>query len=103
MLATIIFRNVRRDETVFRLALRAADLGERRAMFLTSYHYEMGVGTKKDLGRARHWMERAAVAGHVGAMDEMTKGYLHGAMGFKRDERKAEFWATRARMARNLQ
>jgi len=103
MLATIIFRNVRRDETVFRLALRAADLGERRAMFLTSYHYEMGVGTKKDLGRARHWLGRAAAAGHVGAMDELTKGYLHGAMGFKPDARKAEIWATRARKARNLQ
>ena len=103
MLATIIFRNVRRDDTVFRLALRAAGLGERRAMFLTSYHYELGVGTKKDLAKARHWLERAAAAGHVGAMDELTKGYLNGAMGFKPDARKAEFWATRARKARNLQ
>lgn len=103
MLATIIFRNVRRDETVFRLALRAAGLGERRAMFLTSYHYEEGVGTKRDLVQARHWLERAATAGHVAAMDEMTKGYLHGQMGFKPDTRKAEYWATQARKARNLQ
>jgi len=103
MLATIIFRNVRRDETVFRLALRAAGLGERRAMFLTSYHYEEGVGTKKDLVQARHWLERAATAGHVAAMDEMTKGYLHGQMGFKPDAGKAEYWATQARKARNPQ
>lgn len=103
MLATIIFRNVRRDDTVFRLALRAAGLGERRAMFLTSYHYEEGVGTKKDLAQARQWLERAATAGHVAAMDEMTKGYLEGKMGFKPDARKAEYWATQARKARNLQ
>ena len=102
MLATIIFRNVRRDETVFRIALRAAGLGERVAMFMTSYHYERGVGTKQDLPQARYWLEKAAAAGHVTAMDQMTKGYLHGEMGFKPDERKAEIWAARARKARNL-
>lgn len=102
MLATIIFRNVRRDDTVFRIALRAAALGERRAMFMTSYHYESGVGTKKDLARARYWMEKAAAAGHVGAMDQMAKGYLSGEMGFVPDAQKAEMWAARARKARDL-
>jgi TPR repeat protein len=72
-------------------------------MFLTSYHYEEGVGTKKDMAQARHWLERAASAGHVGAMDGMMKGYLHGEMGFKPDARKAEYWAAKARKARNLQ
>jgi len=102
MLATIIFRNVRRDETVFRVALRAAGLGERVAMFMTSYHYESGVGTKKDMAQARYWVGKAAVAGHVAAMDQMTKAYLHGEMGFKPDARKAEVWAARVRKARNL-
>jgi TPR repeat protein len=102
MLATIIFRNVRRDETVFRIALKAAGLGERVAMFMTSYHYEYGVGTKKDMARARYWVERAAAAGHVAAMDQMTRGYLNGEMGFTPDSRQAELWATRARKARDL-
>lgn len=102
MLATIIFRNVRRDETVFRVALRAARLGERVAMFMTSYHYESGVGTKKDMAQARYWVEKAAAAGHVAAMDQMTKAFLHGEMGFKPSARKAEVWAARARKARNL-
>jgi len=102
MLATIIFRNVRRDERVFRIALKAARLGERDAMFMTSYHYESGVGTKNDLVQARYWVEKAAAAGHVAAMDQMTKAYLHGEMGFKPDARKAEVWAARARKARNL-
>jgi TPR repeat protein len=102
MLATIIFRNVRRDETVFRIALKAAGLGERVAMFMTSYHYEYGVGTGKDLASARYWMEKAAAAGHVAAMDQMTRGYLNGEMGFTPDARKAEIWAARARKARDL-
>jgi TPR repeat protein len=102
MLATVIFRNVRRDDTVFRLALKAAGLGERVAMFMTSYHYELGVGTQKDLAKARYWLAKAADAGHVAAMDGMTKGYLHGDMGFKPDAQKAEYWATRARKARDL-
>jgi TPR repeat protein len=103
MLATIIFRNVRRDETVFRIALKAANLGDRVAMFMTSYHYESGVGTQKDMARARYWVEKAASAGHVGAMDQMARGYLHGEMGFTPDPQKAEIWATRARKARDLQ
>jgi len=100
MLATIIYRNVKRDQDVYRVALNAAQLGERIAMFMTSYHYESGVGTKKDLIEARRWMATAAAAGHVGAMDRMTQGYLNGEMGFKPDPRKAEVWATRARKAR---
>lgn len=103
MLATIIFRNVRRDDTVFRIALKAAGLGERVAMFMTAYHYEYGVGTKKDMAQARLWVEKAAVAGHVGAMDQMAKGYLHGEMGFMRNAQKAEQWAARARKARGTQ
>jgi len=103
MLATIIFRNVRRDDTVFRIALRAAALGERRAMFMTAYHYEYGVGVKMDMAQARHWVERAAVAGHVAAMDQMAKGYMNGEMGFTRDRQKAEHWAARAKQARETQ
>jgi TPR repeat protein len=101
MSAALIYRNVRRDKAVYRVALRAARLGERVAMFMTSYHYEYGIGTKKDLAQARFWIEKAATAGHVGAMDQMTKGYLNGAMGFRPNARKAELWATRARVARN--
>lgn len=100
MLATIIYRNVKRDKDVYRVALRAAQLGERIAMFMSSYHYESGVGTNKDLSQARHWMAKAAAAGHVGAMDRLTQGYLNGEMGFKPDSRLAEVWAARARKAR---
>ena len=100
MLATIIYRNVRRDKDVYRVALKAAQLGERIAMFMTSYHYEDGVGTGKDLRQARLWMARAASAGHVGAIDRMVRGYLNGEMGFKPNARKAEYWAKRARKAR---
>lgn len=101
MLAVSIYANLKRDGDAFRAALRAAELGERVAMFVVSYNYEEGQGTRRDLVKAGQWLTRAANAGHVGAMDRLTNLYLEGGLGIAADDRQAELWATRARRARD--
>lgn len=93
MLAATIYRVRNRDRAAFRAALTAARLGDRVGMFLTSYHYEDGIGTRKDINSAWSWLSRAAEAGHIAAMERVTQIYLEGGLGVAADDRKAEAWA----------
>jgi len=100
MLAALIYNKVRRRGDAFQAFRKAAVLGERVAMFQTSFYYENGLGTRKDPIKAGLWLKRAAEAGHIGAMDRMTRLYLEGGLGFQPNDKLAEQWATRARRAR---
>ena len=93
MLANTIYGVRNRDRAAFRAALAAARLGDRVGMFVTSYRYEDGIGTKKDIKSAWSWLFRAAEAGHIAAMERVTQIYLEGGLGVAADDRKAEAWA----------
>lgn len=101
MLAVAIYSSLKRETEAFQAALRAAELGDRVAMYLVSYHYEEGLGVRADPKKAGQWLLRAAEAGHVAAMDRVTELYLEGGLGLQADDRQAELWATRAHHARN--
>lgn len=99
-LAVVIYRNLKRNGDAFRLALRAAELGDVGSMAVTAFNYEEGVGTVKDPAKAVDWLRRAAKGGHVGAMNQMSALYLEGGLGLRPDEKKAKQWAARSRQAR---
>jgi TPR repeat protein len=98
--ATIIYQIIKRPEDVFRVALAGARLGDAIAMFDTFDCYAAGRGTAKDESQAFFRLEKAAEAGHVTAMDRLADLYLNGGLGRAADEKKAEDWATKARLAR---
>ncbi len=98
--AAIIYEIIKRPEDVFRVSLAGARLGDPIAMFDTYDCYAEGRGTAKDDAQAFHWLEKAADAGHVTAMDRLAELYLNGGLGRAADEKKAEEWATKARLAR---
>ena len=98
--ATIIYQIIKRPEDVFRVALAGARLGDPIAMFDAYDCYAAGRGTAKDEALAFFWLEKAAETGHVSAMDRLAEVFLEGGLGRARDERKAEEWATKARLAR---
>jgi TPR repeat protein len=98
--ATIIYQIIKRPEDVFRVALAGARLGDSIAMFDAYDCFAAGIGTAKDEVRAFFWLEQAAEAGHVTAMDRLAEIFLNGGLGRAPDERKAEHWATQARVAR---
>ena len=92
------FAKTRRD--VFQVSLKAAELGDKVAMFETAEFYAAGEGVSVDKAKAVFWMERAAKAGHVTAMDRLVDIFLNGKLGQDVDGKKAEYWATLARKAR---
>lgn len=99
-LAVVIYKNLKRNRDAFRLSLKASELGDVGSMAVTAFNYEEGVGTKKDPAKAVHWLRRAAMGGHVGAMNRMSALYLEGGLGLKPDEEKAKMWAAKSRQAR---
>lgn len=78
---------------------RAAEMGDAIAMFDLRQFYRDGFGVSKDLNAAVAWTERAARAGHLGAMALLTDIYLEGLYGQAADEAKAVQWAERLRRA----
>ncbi|MGE0735795.1 MAG: tetratricopeptide repeat protein [Alphaproteobacteria bacterium] len=99
-LAAIVYSMVERPTDAFRVSLEAAKLGDSISMYEVAEYYADGTGTKVDPRRALEWMEKAAISGHVTAMDRMTEIYLDGKLGAPVDGKKAELWATRAYKAR---
>jgi len=103
MLAAIIYHSLDRETESFGMTLRAAELGDIAAMFDLVWHYEHGKGVSANPRQAFLWAERAAEAGHVGAMDLMVEIYLEGRFTEPPDDSKAEDWAMRARRARTAE
>ncbi len=97
---TITFAMLRRPAQALQTALAGARLGDRIAMFDAARHYRNGLGVAKNPRRALMWLDRAARAGHVKAMDDLVQVYLNGELGEKPDDAKAEFWAEQAHRAR---
>ena len=98
--AAIIYFIVKRPRDVFRVALAGAKLGDPIAMFDTYTCYVEGSGTAKNDAQAFYWLVKAAEAGHVTAMDRLVAIFLNGGLGQAPNDRKAEEWATKARLAR---
>ncbi|MEQ9558358.1 MAG: tetratricopeptide repeat protein [Rhodospirillales bacterium] len=78
---------------------RAADLGDPIAMYDLRQFYREGFGVPKDLDAAVAWTERAAEAGHLGAMALLIDIFLEGLYGQSADEARAVHWAERLRAA----
>lgn len=97
---TISFAMLKQPDRALRTALAGARLGDRIAMYDAARHYRHGLGVPRDPRRALLWLERAAAAGHVKAMDDLARVYLHGELGEKPDDKRAEYWANRGLDAR---
>ena len=96
----ISYASVRKPRKVFDTTIALARLGDRIAMFEISVFYQEAYGVRQDPVRAHGWLVRAAEAGHIGAMDRLVQVYQNGQLSQHRDDKKAEFWATQARRAR---
>ncbi len=100
-LAVVMHQHLGRSAPAFRYALRLAELGDVIAMDEVAGMYERGTGVSKDSSQAVRWLNRAADAGHHGAMLRLRRAYLEGELGLAVDENKAVEWANRARKARD--
>ncbi len=96
-LAAMVFEQAKEYRDAFAVMKHGAELGEMLLMFDVAVYYQRGLGTLNDPQAAREWFERAAEAGHVGAMEVMAAYYRDGRDGTPRDGARARYWAERAR------
>jgi uncharacterized protein len=59
-------------------------------------HYERGIGTERDLAKAFHHYEKAAIAGYPSSTINYARILLTGRYGSTSDPEKALYWAARA-------
>ena len=96
-LAATIFEQAHEYRAAFAAMLIGAEHGEMLLMFDVAVYYQRGLGTPADPEAARSWFERAATAGHVGAMETLARIYAEGRDGTPRDPARAQFWSERAK------
>ena len=71
--AAIVFRQVGRPHLALDANIRAANLGDRLAIYELSQMYSLGIGVERDPDEAVKWLTKAAESGHVAAMDQMAE------------------------------
>ncbi len=82
-------------EKGFELALKAAEAGNDRGMFLTARCYHHGKGVEQDYVKAMEWYQKAAEHGHSTAVQNIGYMYQYG-QGVERDYNKAMEWYLKA-------
>jgi TPR repeat protein len=91
-LAAMTYLRLEDDPQAFAATRRGAELGDIKAMYTLSGMYEHGRGTDPSQARALAWLERAAKAGHMGAMDAMSRVYRDGLYGQAPDRAQEAAW-----------
>ncbi len=98
-LAAILFLHTE-DYAAAHAAHRAlAEAGVAVGLYDLARDYAQGRGTDPDQAQARHWYERAAAAGHVGAMRALADKLEYGAFGTPPEPDLAQLWRQRAAAA----
>jgi len=98
-LAAIVFERSGETEAAFATHRMLAEAGIETGMYDLAKDYHYGRGIAADGVAARLWYERAAVAGHVGAMAALAEHLPYGALG-PADPGAAEHWRREADAAR---
>lgn len=98
-LAAILFLHTE-DYAAAHAAHRAlAEAGVAVGLYDLARDYAQGRGTNPDQALARQWYERAAAAGHVGAMRALADKLEYGAFGTPPEPQLARMWRQRAAAA----
>ncbi len=91
-LAALTYIQLDRLPEAFEATRRGAQLGDIKAMYSLSGMYQHGQGTAPSQEQALLWMERSARAGHMGAMDTMSKVFREGLYGQVPDKALEQSW-----------
>jgi|GEM_PF-3171967 len=101
LLATC-YRYMNQPQAALKATRRAAELGDRREAYaLAHYHATGQEGAVRDPLLEMRWLERAAQAGHVEAMEDLSQLYAQGRPGIAPNSDKSRYWHKRAVAALN--
>ena len=90
-LAAIVFERAGPAEAAVAAHRSLAEAGIDTGMYDLAQDLHYGRGTPSDGAQARLWYERAAAAGHVGAMRALAEHLPFGALGIE-DPGRADYW-----------
>jgi TPR repeat protein len=79
--SAMALQQISQHDKAFAATQRGAEIGDVNAMFSLAGLHEHGRGTSVSKGKALQWLERAASAGHLSAMDVMRRVYADGLYG----------------------
>ena len=99
--AAMALQQLNEHDKAFAATERGAELGDINAMYSLSGLHEHGRGTRASQQKALQWLERAARAGHLSAMDAMRRVYEQGLYGQTPNSARAAQWAERLQRETN--
>lgn len=79
---------------------KLAQDGDAESQYRLATRYESGHGEPQDNAKALYWFRKAADNGHVMAMKSLAHIYAKGLDGVTPDPKAAEYWASRAQLAK---
>lgn len=91
-MAAMTYLQVQDFPHAFAATRKGAGLGDMNAMYTLAGMYEHGRGTPASQPQALEWLERAARAGHMSAMDAMARVYRDGLYGQMPDKAREVAW-----------
>ena len=90
------FSSPQNFETAFRVCSKRAQKGDIEAMGTTSFLYEHGKGTQKNLQKSLMWSKKAAELGHAQSQANLGLFYVKGEGGVKQNQDEAIKWFRKA-------
>jgi len=91
------YRYMKNKPQALRAGRKAAELGDPAESYILAVRYNSGDGVKIDAAEELRWLERAAKAGYVAAIQDLVRFYADGRPGFPPDASKRDYWQRKAK------
>jgi TPR repeat protein len=91
------YRYMKDSKKALRAGRKAAELGDPAEAYLLAVRYNSGDGVEIDPVQELRWLERAAKAGYVAAIQDLVGFYAEGRPGIPPDAAKRDYWQRKAR------
>lgn len=95
------YRYMKNAAGALKAGRRAAELGDPAEAYALGVRYGSGDGLPVDHGEELRWLEQAARAGYVAAMQELAHLYGEGRPGMPADPVKRKYWESAVRKSVN--
>lgn len=91
------YRYMKNKPQALRAGRKAAELGDPAEAYILAMRYNTGDGVGVDPTEELRWLERAAKAGYVAAIQDLVRFHTDGRPGMPPDTAKRDYWQRKAK------
>lgn len=91
------YRYMKDQKQALRAGRKAAELGDPAEAYILATRYNSGDGVGVDPTEELRWLERAAKAGYVAAIQDLVRFHADGRPGIPPDTTKRDYWQRKAK------